>query len=141
MKPGTDDVQAAEKPNKAAKGSKFLDKSVSKLMLLFDEESLSERKELVRGVGSVDQLESVYLVSQTLLQLDKKPRLHFKGTTSGNTIAPVVVPHHTDMWQETYECKKLIFGSARVAVGGRTEGLWRSKSQNNQLNILLYVVR
>jgi hypothetical protein len=130
IKPGSDDAEATKA---ASKSTKFLDKNVSKLMLLYDEESLGERKEVIRGVGTVDQLESVYLVSKNLLQIDKKPRLHYKGTTSGNTISPIVVPRHGDMWQETFECKKLIYGSARVAVGGRTEGLWHNNLINSTM--------
>ena len=45
-----------------------------------------------------------------------------KGTTAGSILGPVTLPQVADMWQETFRVKKDIFGEARVAVGGRTEG-------------------
>ena len=50
------------------------------------------------------------------------PAHRYRGTTAGNSISPIALPSGDDVWMDTFAQKKLIFGNARVAVGGRTPG-------------------
>ena len=100
--------------------AKPLAKSVIRVGVGYDEESLSGRRELTRGIATLDQDETIYLITHSLLQVQKRNRLKYPGTTCGNRILPVVVPSFEEMWTEDFATKKGIFGPARVAVGGAT---------------------
>ena len=100
--------------------AKPLAKSVIRVGVGYDEESLSGRRELTRGIATLDQDETIYLITHSPLQVQKRNRLKYPGTTCGNRILPVVVPSFEEMWTEDFAAKKGIFGPARVAVGGAT---------------------
>ena len=57
----------------------------------------------MRGVATVDQLETLYLVTKKPLRLERKARLKYPGTSAGSLITPVAVPAHASLWQETGE--------------------------------------
>jgi hypothetical protein len=42
-----------------------MEKNVARLMIAYDEGSLSDRKERTRGFATVDQLETAYIVTKT----------------------------------------------------------------------------
>ena len=105
-----------------AKRKTPLQKHITRLTLFFEENALQERRELTRGVATVDQLETVYIISKTALDLERKPRLNYSGTTAGSVVGPIVVPLASEQWQLTFAQKKALFGPHRVAVGGRTFG-------------------
>ena len=54
--------------------------------------------------------------------MERRNRLHFKGTTAGSWIFPVSLPPYEEQWQLLFGAKKELFGDSRVAVGGKTEG-------------------
>ena len=101
---------------------KPLEKTITRIHVMYDEASLVDRKEVVRGVATIDQTETVFLVSRMALQVDRKARVKYHGTTAGSLLGPVAAPAFENIWQETVQDKKAIWGSSRVAVGGRTEG-------------------
>ena len=68
-------------------------KHVTRIGVCYDENSLAERKEVVRGVATVDQDETIFLVSRDALKMERKPRLKFAGTSAGSRIMPAAVPH------------------------------------------------
>jgi len=109
-------------PDNAKGKAKTMEKTVARLMLAYDEGSLSDRKERTRGFATVDQLETVYIVTKAGLQAEKRDRLKFQGTSAGSLLGPVVLPTHACLWNETFARKKDLLGPARVAVGGRTPG-------------------
>ena len=51
--------------------------------------------------------------------MPNRARLKYPGTTAGDMIGPVVMPELANCWRETFKDKKKIFGSARIAVGGK----------------------
>jgi hypothetical protein len=105
-----------------------LEKKKITLSVVYTEESIRERRERVRGLGSIKQLEFVHVVThKSFTKTDDraatvKDRLKYTGTIAGNVLGPVGLPSYDTEWQETYKVKKDIFGTARVAVGGRTDG-------------------
>jgi hypothetical protein len=116
--PGAGDAKKA----KVTDIVKPLEKTITRIHIMYDEASLVDRKEVVRGVATIDQTETVFLVSRQALQVDRKARVKYHGTTAGSLLGPVAAPAFETTWQETVLDKKAIWGSARVAVGGRTEG-------------------
>ena len=116
--PGAGDAKKA----KVTDIVKPLEKTITRIHIMYDEASLVDRKEIVRGVATIDQTETVFLVSRMALQVDRKARVKYHGTTAGSLLGPVAAPAFENIWQETVQDKKAIWGSSRVAVGGRTEG-------------------
>ena len=107
---------------KKKKGVSALKKTICKIGVGYTEQSLSDRRDQIRGFGTVEQTETVYIVSGSALKVEKKARLHFKGTTAGSWIFPVSLPPYNELWQLSFGEKKKLFGDARVAVGGPTAG-------------------
>lgn len=101
-----------------------LEKKKTTLHVVYSEESLRERRERVRGVGSIRQLECIHLVTckKGLYQgdLQNQKRINFSGTVAGTVLGPAALPGYDTAWQATFRAKKEIFGTARVAVGGPT---------------------
>ena len=103
-------------------GGSIMKKVVQKIGIGYTEESLSARRDQVRGFGTVEQTETVYVITGSALKVEKRNRLHFKGTTAGSWIFPVAMPPYEEQWQLPFSAKKELFGEGRVAVGGKTEG-------------------
>ena len=119
----TPDVgDAAASAGKSKKAPKPIEKHVARLTLIFDEQSIAERRDLSRGLATIEQQETVYIVSKNVFQAERKNRINYGGTSSGSVIGPIAVPSPDDQWQLKFEHKKRLFGAARVAVGGRTPG-------------------
>ena len=90
------------------------------LFVTYDEDSVTNRRtRLPSQLNSVHLLEHCFVVTKSGLDITNRKRLHFKGSTLGDTVGPVAIPATEDVWQETFANKKLLFGAARVAVGGR----------------------
>ena len=90
------------------------------LFVTYDEDSVTNRRtRLPSQLNSVHLLEHCFVVTKAGLDITNRKRLHFKGSTLGDAVGPVAIPATEDVWQETFANKKLIFGAARVAVGGR----------------------
>ena len=113
--------EADENARKKAKAAAPLQKVVQKIGVSYAEESLSARRDITRGWATLDQDETVYFVSHAALECEKRPRLKFPGTTAGNRITPVPLPGYDEVWNLSFKQKKELFGSNRVAVGGKTK--------------------
>ncbi|CAJ1418510.1 unnamed protein product [Effrenium voratum] len=91
--------------------------------VVYDEESVGERRERVRGF--VTCTESLYAFTRTGLAMERRPRKHFPGTTTmGSVIGPIQSLAWTDenCWKEQPKVKKDIFTKEhKVLVGGAVE--------------------
>lgn len=97
------------------------------LYLHFDEESLEERLDKLRGYLSVNQNERIWVISKAALSLPSKKRRHFQGTNKGNAIGPVALPafDSPDVWRVSQKLKKEIIGKSggKIFVGGPLPGV------------------
>ena len=86
-----------------------------------DEESLEERMERVKGF-SLNQVERMYLLTTSPLELTERKRLHYQGKNRGNSLFPVKAPSWSgdEMWKEQVKVKREIFGKKGgiIQVGG-----------------------
>ncbi len=64
-------------------------KAKKTLNIVYSEESLKERRERVKGLGSLSQLEQIHVVSATTLTVPEKQRTKYEGSTRGDTITGV----------------------------------------------------
>lgn len=96
--------------------------AVDHLMLAYTEESLAARKQKVRGVGTLKQCETAYVLSQKKLQLPQRGRKHYAGSSSGDLIHGIVLPSLDGEWHVPWLTKKEAYSKKHIiAVGGRTE--------------------
>lgn len=87
--------------------------------ILYDEESLGDRKERVRGF--VQQTEGLAVYTLEGLQLDKVSRKHYSGTNHGSNIGPVRALGYDDVncWRLSPADKKLLYGDkGKILTGG-----------------------
>ena len=63
------------------------------------EDAANNNKDNVRGVATVQQLESLHLVSKTALRTQKKNRVTTDGTTAGTLIGPLALPDPDTVWK------------------------------------------
>ena len=90
-----------------------INKSTSPVTILLDEESVLSRLDVIKGFGTVEQEQHVYLVTKNPLNLYHRKRLHFHGSNRGSTLAMVVLPDWKEdsVWREKVDVKK---SSARL---------------------------
>ena len=105
------------------KNAAFMDRKKSSVLIIYAEDAIRDRREKVRGVGTLQQHETVHIVSKDGLLLSSRRRLKYPGTAAGSVIGPVAMSSDK-VWMETFRRKKNIFSDeARVAVGGSTAGV------------------
>lgn len=100
--------------------NRALERTKRPIRLLYDEESLTSRLGLVRGFSTLNQLETVYVITKQTLNLKSAKRLHYPGTNHGNCISPVVAPAWDESaWRLGPKDKKQVLGNlGKVLVGG-----------------------
>jgi hypothetical protein len=100
--------------------NKALERAKRPIRLLYDEESMTARLGLVRGFSTLNQLETVYIVTKAVLNLKAAKRLHYSGTNHGNCISPVVAPAwDQSTWRLSVKDKKHVLGTlGKVLAGG-----------------------
>lgn len=87
--------------------------------ICYDEESLVDRREKVRGF--VNQTESMMCYTLEGLEIEKVARKHYSGTNHGSHIGPVRALPYTDKacWRMSPADKKGLYGDkGRVLTGG-----------------------
>ena len=76
-----------------------------KIITLFHcEKSLADRRQRCKGVASIQQVESMYLISSGQLSIPGRPRLHYAVSNLGNVIGPVVMQQSE--WTATVKEKR-----------------------------------
>lgn len=94
---------------------------VIKTILFYDEDCLKWRRETQKG--QIAQTERLMTVTKGGLDMPKRKRKFYTGSTTAEILGPVVLPawDSSDEWILSYGDKKDIFGSNRVACGGKEE--------------------
>ncbi|OLP81256.1 hypothetical protein AK812_SmicGene38225 [Symbiodinium microadriaticum] len=69
------------------------------------------------------EVEILYIFTKSNLELAEAKHPIYGGSTAGNLVGPIQLESFQDCaWQTTFEEKKKMLGSFRVAVGGTTDG-------------------
>ena len=102
-------------------------KDVRHLNIHYDEDSLEERLDKLRGFMPVNQHERMYVITKGPLKMEKRRRLHFAGTNRGNSLGPVAMPKFDaqGVWRLPPKQKKDVIGKhgAKILVGGPLPGV------------------
>jgi hypothetical protein len=109
-------------------------KKKTTLHVIYEEGSLVERRDLARGVGTVHQMELIHIFTRDGLTVPSRDRIKFPGTTLGDMLGPVAMPSLDKVWRATFRLKKTVFGTARVAVGGRSAEDEEGKKAKRELD-------
>ena len=98
-------------------------KTVKHFTLWRDEDSLTQRYQRVKGgIATYRQEEHLYIVSASTPALKPTKFQHYKGSTAGSMIGPIMMPSSASLWQRPWPVKKEIFTAANlIAVGGRAD--------------------
>lgn len=98
----------------------------SKLNLIYTEDSIQTRRKRMRGAGtaSIQQCEGAHMLSHARVSLPERKRLHFPGSTSGDTIYGIGKPDIASEWTVTWKDKKEMYTKKYlIPVGGETGGV------------------
>ena len=90
-----------------------LPKKKHMVTVFYDEESCLMHHERVRGFSTINQTESLVLVSKINLNLNEKKRLYNKGSNRGNIIGPLAWPSESSLWKKTKAEKNALFGETK----------------------------
>lgn len=105
-----------------AAGNKIQTHAPRQVFINFDEDSLQERMERVKGFESVNQVERCYMVTKGGLDLHDRKRLRFEGRNRGNSLFPVKAPSWSadDLWKLQVKTKREVLGKKGgvILVGG-----------------------
>ena len=114
---GGDDDEEAEAEEEDTKLPGFVP---ALLQVVLTEESLAARRKFVRGTASIHQIQGAHIVSDKKICLPERPRKHYKGSNSGDTITEVDMPTLPGTeWHLTVRDKKKLYGKKNlIAVGG-----------------------
>ena len=92
------------------------------IQLGLTEESLAQRRQVVRGTASIKQVQWAHVVASKKVSLPERPRKHFEGSNSGDLISNIKLPPLPgNEWYMTVAQKKKLFGKKNlIPVGGKT---------------------
>lgn len=84
---------------RAVRPSKVLTKkAVRQLTLVISENSMTSRLEKVKGFNSMNQLQTLNIVTKNVLQLNVHDRIFVEGSTNrGNVLGPLAWDPHDDV--------------------------------------------
>ena len=91
--------------------------------VIYAESTMRQRRTRVGGVGSMRQLKSLHAYAAKETHFPEQDRVKYSGTNVGDCIGEVVLDTWEDSWKLSMADKKLLYGSNRRAVGGRSERL------------------
>ena len=95
--------------------------STKKVSLFFEIESMKKRKQVRRGVASVNQNEMLLLCSAVPMRLPEIGFTHCPGSNKGSGVGPIKVQPYSECWCLRFEQKKQLYGRMRLPVGGAVE--------------------
>ena len=85
---------------------------------------MASRRNVVRGVNTLDQVEYLHVVSKEAPRIADRARRHFPGSSYGNCIGPVNPENAETLWHLTVAQKKALYGvMGRIEMGGKTPGV------------------
>ena len=77
-----------------------------KLTLVYSEEGAARRRAHVRGTGSVKQQEGLLMITRHKVKVPRRKRLHFDGTSAGDTFVNIPAVAPDEQWDLTLGKKK-----------------------------------
>eukprot|EP00972_Heterocapsa_arctica_P086163 12700781-Heterocapsa_arctica.AAC.1 len=83
---------------------------------MYDENTLSKRRGLVRGPNTLDQIEYVHVISKDPVVIQDRARLHYPGTSFGNAIGPVPLEATETLWHLPAGQKKALVVIVAIIV-------------------------
>ncbi len=98
-----------------------LKKTVKTLTLFKDEETTCKRLGKVQGLATVRLDETLHIIHALTQKCSvrKHQYQHFpQFTTRSSMLGPIVMPSHDEVWQQQWQVKKAIFGTAFIPSGG-----------------------
>jgi hypothetical protein len=102
---------------------KILGRSKRNVFLTYSEDGTRRRS--VRRFTTINQVERLLVISLKTLQLQERPRLHFKGTNRGNSIGDLVADKDVTEFKVPRLDKKNVYGphnTLNVGPGGPAGG-------------------
>jgi hypothetical protein len=96
-----------------------LKKCERKLTCIYSEECAAKRRAVIRGTGSVKQQEGILLISRHKVKVPRRKRLHFDGTSAGDTFVNIPSVGPDEAWRLPLGLKKNLYAHHRVEVGGK----------------------
>ena len=104
--------------------NKVMAKNKHQNFIMYEERALASRRNVVRGVNTLDQVEYLHVVSKEAPRIADRARRHFPGSSYGNCIGPVTPENAETLWHLTVAQKKALYGvTGRIEVGGKTPGV------------------
>ena len=100
-------------------------KTVRPVQLHINEKSIAAKLEKVRGFAALNQLQTLYHVTKTVLNLNPHDRIFAPGSTNrGNVIGPLALDDMADpnaTWSMMFKDKLVLLGrhGPRIPVGGK----------------------
>lgn len=91
------------------------------IYITFTEKSIMQRKQLIRGTSSVNQLETMYMLTSAETMMTERSKTHHEGTNMGNVFGPVNLEHPDSMWSLPVKTKHQLYGDHRHRQGGHGE--------------------
>ena len=121
MKPGNENT-FLNMPFKGKDGNN-LPKFNRKLQLCYSEKALLKRLGRDRGVSTVKQIETMYMITGSKIQVPRREHVHYEGSNRGEMLGWINALQWNDetsaVWRVSPEIKKSILGKAgKIAVGG-----------------------
>ena len=93
---------------------------VKKFTVVYDFDSIKLRRMRVKGVGTVNQTETMIAVTaHEPLCLPPRRHKHYLDFNTGSAIAVVKLQPFAATWTMSFDEKKQLYGKLRLPVGGR----------------------
>ena len=106
-----------------AAGNIFTQKSKKLVHILYPEEGVVDSLDhSARGAATVDQLETIHIVTRSALRVQKRNRVAGPGTTSGTGMSHIPLGRRDEVWKMTFEKKKEVYGSDHRPLPGNAGG-------------------
>ena len=86
--------------------------------ILYEEASLKARKQRVRGINTLRQIEFLHMSTKDAIMIPERSRKHYNGTNKGDVLGPVVLPGWEKTWGLPFNEKRKLWDKNRVEVGG-----------------------
>ncbi len=90
--------------------------------LVYDFDSVKNRKQRIKGVGTVNQTETMVVATLDNLSVPARQHKHYMGMNTGSVISHIKLPSFSDCWCLSFDLKKQIYAKLRLPVGGKTGG-------------------
>jgi len=106
-----------------AAGNVFPLKSKKFVHIMFPEDGVDDNLDAPsRNVATVDQLETIHIVTRSALRVQKRNRIGGAGTTAGTGMSHIPTGKREETWKMTFEKKKELYGPDHRPLPGSAAG-------------------